>query len=189
MKFDKILIPLDGSPFAEAALPKAMELVGSNPDATLILLRAVEARTLPGVDPIDAQVSVVHEAEDYLETVAARLRKDGVPTVRTSVWYGAAARAILEAARTANPDLIMMSTHGRSGIGRLIAGSVAESVVRGTRIPIFLIRVDDAPLETSIRRATAHQRKTANSTDWRHHLTHPVRRDRRGTGHALDRWN
>ena len=62
---------------------------------------------------------MVREAEEYLETVAARLREDGVPGVRTSVWYGAAAPAILEAARMANPDLIMMSTHGRSGIGRL----------------------------------------------------------------------
>ena len=58
MTFDKILIPLDGSRFAEAALPKAIELVRNNPDATLILLRAAEARTFPGVDPIDAQVSV-----------------------------------------------------------------------------------------------------------------------------------
>ena len=55
---------------------------------------------------------MVHEAEDYLETVAARLREDGVSDVKTSVWYSAAAPAILEAARMTNPDLIMMSTHG-----------------------------------------------------------------------------
>ena len=162
MKFDKILIPLDGSRFAEAALPKAVELVRNNPDATLILLRAAEATTFPDVDPIDAQVSVVHEAEDYLETVAARLREDGVPGVRTSVWYGAAAPSILEAARMANPDLIMMSTHGRSGIGRLIVGSVAESVLRGTRTPIFLIRIDGMPVENFVGRASAREQEMAN---------------------------
>ena len=162
MKFDKILIPLDGSRFAEAALPKAVELVRNNPDATLILLRAAEATTLPGVDPIDAQVSVVHEAEDYLENVAARLREDGVSEVKTSVWYGAAAPSILEAARIANPDLIMMSTHGRTGIGRLIVGSVAESVLRGTRTPIFLFRVEGTPVETPVGRAVERERKTAN---------------------------
>lgn len=162
MKFDKILVPLDGSLFAEAALPKAVELVRNNPDATLILLRAAEATIFPGVDPIDAQVSVAHEAEDYLETVAARLREDGVSGVRTSVWYGAAAPAILEAARMANPDLIMMSTHGRSGIGRLIVGSVAESVLRATPTPIFLIRVEGTPGETPGGRAAAHERETAN---------------------------
>ena len=162
MKFDKILVPLDGSRFAEAALPKAMELFSNNPDATLILLRATGATTFPGVDPIDARVSVIHEAEDYLETVAARLREDGVSAVRTSVWYGAAAPAILEAARIANPDLIMMSAHGGSGIGRLIAGSVAESVLRDTRTPIFLIRAEDTPMETSVGRASTHERVTTN---------------------------
>jgi nucleotide-binding universal stress UspA family protein len=162
MRFDKLLIPLDGSRFAEAALPKAVELVRNNPGATLILLRAAEATTFPGVDPIDAQVSVVHEAEDYLETVAARLRADGVSGVRTSVWYGAAAPAIIEAAERANADLIVMSTHGRSGVGRLIVGSVAESVLRGTRTPIFLIRVEDTPVETPVGRAAERERETAN---------------------------
>jgi nucleotide-binding universal stress UspA family protein len=160
MTFAKILIPLDGSRFAEAALPKAEELVRGNPDATLILLRAAEATVFPGVDPIEAQVSVVHEAEDYLETVAEPLRASGIPTVRTSVWYGAAAPAILETARRAKPDLIVMSTHGR-GISRLIAGSVAESVLRGTQTPIFLIRVDDR-VETPAARDGAPEREVAN---------------------------
>lgn len=162
MKFDKILVPLDGSPFAEAALPKAAELIRNDGEATLILLRAAEATPLPGVDPTDAQVTVVREAEEYLETVAARLREDGVPGVRTSVWYGAAAPAILEAARMTKPDLIMMSTHGRSGIGRLIVGSVAESVLRGTRTPIFLIRIDGTPAENSVGRASAREQEMAN---------------------------
>jgi len=52
MKFDKILVPLDGSLIAEAALRKAAELIRKNDDATLILLRATEAATLPCVDPI-----------------------------------------------------------------------------------------------------------------------------------------
>jgi nucleotide-binding universal stress UspA family protein len=162
MKFDKILVPLDGSLFAEAALPKAVELIRNSDEATLILLRAARATVCPGVDPTDAQVTVVREAEEYLETVAARLREDGVPGVRTSVWYGAAAPAILEAARIANPDLIMMSTHGRSGIGRLVVGSVAESVLRGTRTPIFLIRIDAAPGENSVRRVSAPEQELAN---------------------------
>lgn len=162
MKFDKILVPLDGSLFAEAALPKAVELIRNNDKATLILLRAAEAATLPGVDPTDAQVTVVREAEEYLETVAVRLREDGVPGVRTSVWYGAAAPSILEAARMANPDLIVMSTHGRSGIGRLIVGSVAESVLRGTRTPIFLIRIDGTPVENSGRPASTREQEMAN---------------------------
>src|SRR5690349_15832399 len=51
MPFDQILVPLDGSLLAEAALPKAVEIIGSNAEATLILLRTAAAATVPGVDP------------------------------------------------------------------------------------------------------------------------------------------
>jgi nucleotide-binding universal stress UspA family protein len=145
MKFDKILVPLDGSSLAEAALTKATEWARDGA-ATLILLRAAEAHTLPGVDPTDAQVEVVQEAEEYLALVARRLKKEGVANVETSVWYGPAASAILEAARLRKIDLIVMSTHGRSGLGRLILGSVAESVLRGTTTPILLLRAPGAPV-------------------------------------------
>jgi nucleotide-binding universal stress UspA family protein len=145
MKLTKILIPLDGSTLAESAITKAAEIAGS--DVTLMLLRAAEAHTLPGVDPTDAQVEVVRDAEAYLAGVAARLKEQGIARVETSVWYGPAALAIVEAARLRKADMIVMSTHGRSGLGRLILGSVAESVLRGTAIPILLLRAPGAPVE------------------------------------------
>jgi len=145
MKLNKILVPLDGSTLAESAIAKAMELAGG--EATLMLLRAAEAHTLPGVDPTEAQVEVVREAEEYLAAVAGRLREQGFASVETSVWYGPAASAIVDAARLRKADLIVMSTHGRSGLGRLILGSVAESVLRGTNTPILLLRVPGAPVE------------------------------------------
>jgi len=144
MKAERILIPLDGSPLAEMALPKAVELLSDRPGATLILLRAAEVRTLPGVDPIDAQATVVREAESYLVTVADRLREQGVTQVVRSVWYSSAAKAIVEAARVRGVDLIVMSTHGRSGLRRALRGSVAESVLRRTRIPILLVSAGGA---------------------------------------------
>src|SRR4026208_2563493 len=107
MTFAKILVPLDGSPVAEAALPRAEELLRGPPAATLLLLRPVAAKASPGARPLDAQVSVVHEAEDYLERVAERLRASGVPAVRTSVWYGEAAAAILDTARRREPELVV----------------------------------------------------------------------------------
>ena len=145
MQIRKILIPLDGSVLAEAAIAKATEVAGL--DTTLILLRAVEAHALPGVDPTGAQVEIVREAEEYLAAMATRLREQGVERVETSVWYGPAASTIVEAARLRKADLIAMSTHGRSGLGRLILGSVAESVLRGTATPILLMRVPGAPVE------------------------------------------
>lgn len=147
MKLDMILVPLDGSPLAEAALPKAVELAEAS-GAHLLLLRAAQAYTLPGGDPTEAQLKVVDEAEEYLAQVKARLTASGVKEVETSVWYGPPACAIVEAARIHHADLIVMTTHGRSGLGRLILGSVAESVLRGTTTPILLLRAPEAPVET-----------------------------------------
>jgi len=148
MKFDRVLVPLDGSPLAEVAVSWATQLAG--PDATLLLLRAAEALALPGVDQSPAQIQVVREAEDYLTALAARLRGEGVKNVETSVWYGPAPSVIVEAASRRKADLIVMSTHGRSGLGRLVMGSVAESVLRGTTTPILLVRAEGAPVEAPL---------------------------------------
>lgn len=142
----KILVPLDGSALAEAALVKAVEIAKESPKASLVLLRAAEAPVLAGGDPVEAQVEVVREAEEYLEGLANRLRAEGVTEVSTSVWYGPPAPAIVEAAEISKADMIVMSTHGRSGIGRLFLGSVAESVLRATRTPILLLRSAGAPV-------------------------------------------
>ncbi len=158
MKIDSVLVPLDGTAAAESALPKALEVLAENPGATLVLLRAAEAPTMPGTDPTEAQIAVVEEAGKYVEALAARLRERGVGHVKTSVWYGPPAPAIIEAAQIGHVDLIVMSTHGRSGLGRLILGSVAESVVRGTRTPILLLRADGVPIEApaDTSKETAH---------------------------------
>lgn len=68
--------------------------------------------------------------------------------MKTTAWYGPAAYAIVEAARLHGADLIVMTTHGRSGLKRLILGSVAESVLRGTTTPILLLRAPEAPVES-----------------------------------------
>lgn len=146
MKADRILVPLDGSELAEAAIAGAVETAASR-SSNLMLMRAAEARTLPGTDMIDAQIEAVREAEAYLASVKAKLERQGVQKVEANVWYGPAASAIIEAAQIYKPDLIVMSTHGRSGLGRLIFGSVAESVMRGTTVPILLIRPAGAPVD------------------------------------------
>jgi nucleotide-binding universal stress UspA family protein len=139
MTVDRVMVPLDGSPLAELALPTAVELM-SGPRATLILLRAAHAAMRPMVEPIEAQATVVREAEEYLAAVAARLSDQGLTRVVRSVWYSTPARAIVDAARVRGVDLIVMSTHGRSGLQRALRGSVAEAVLRGTRTPILLVQ-------------------------------------------------
>jgi nucleotide-binding universal stress UspA family protein len=138
MKPTIVLVPLDGSKLAEEALTAAIGFARTG--ATLVLVRAAEARTTPFIAPDDAQVAVVQEAEAYLATVADRLRRVGVQDVETTVWYGPPVESIADAARFRKADLIVMSTHGRSGLGRLVLGSVAEGVMRTTSTPVLLLR-------------------------------------------------
>ncbi len=159
MKLTKILVPLDGSSRAAVAIDTAIDLAAA--PCSLVLIRAAEAHALPGVDPTEMQVSVVREAEEYLASVRDDLAKRGITKVETSVWYGAAAHAIIEGARLQKADLIVMSSHGRSGLGRLILGSVAESVLRGTTVPVCIVRVPGAPLEVPQGEATPGSGKAA----------------------------
>ena len=139
MKIGTILVPLDGSALAETALVKALDLWRDAPATEIVLVRAAEAHRVT-TDPTEAQVEAVREAEEYLERVAARARSLGAKNVRASVWYGPAAPSVVEAAMTTHADLIVMSSHGRSGLGRFLLGSVAESVLRSTHVPILLLR-------------------------------------------------
>ena len=68
---------------------------------------------------------------------------------------------VVEAARAGKVDLIVMTTHGRSGLGRLILGSVAEAVLRGTTTPILLVRAGGAPVQTP--NGVTEERRTAEA--------------------------
>jgi nucleotide-binding universal stress UspA family protein len=146
MNVKTILVPLDGSVLAEAALTPAIDLAREHA-AKLVLLRATEAHGAGLGDPTEAQVAAVRRAEEYLAGVRARVPGDTLAGVDTSVWYGPPAEAIVEAARFRGADLIVMSSHGRSGLGRLVLGSVAETVLRASTVPILLIRPGQAPVQ------------------------------------------
>jgi nucleotide-binding universal stress UspA family protein len=160
MKLDTILIPLDGSKLAEQALTQTLDLTRDRA-STLVLVRAAIASAWPGADPTDQQIRVVREAEEYLDTMKAELAAKRVQRVQASVWYGEPAPAIIEAARVGGVDLIVMTTHGRSGVGRLVLGSVAEAVLRGTSTPILLVRADGAPVQAPEGGAQEHALGTA----------------------------
>ncbi len=142
--FRTLLVPLDGSPQAEAALPYAARLAVSL-SAELVLLRAALARTLPGVPPATAQVQVVSEAEEYLAALESRFRAAGIPC-RSVVPYGAPAESIVDNAALQAASLVVMSAHGHSGPGRWMHGGVADKVVHGLGVPVLLIQGPGQPL-------------------------------------------
>jgi nucleotide-binding universal stress UspA family protein len=140
----KILVPLDGSELSEAVLPVVAGLAGPF-DLTIELLRAVEP--VPAYAAAELAASHSEEllraeeadAEGYLTKLAAPLEGRGL-RVAHSVVVAPAVDAILRRARETGAGLIAMSTHGRSGVGRLLLGSVAERVLRAAPVPVLLLK-------------------------------------------------
>jgi nucleotide-binding universal stress UspA family protein len=144
--YKRALIPLDGSPEAEAIIPFFAEIAGPL-DVAVVLLRVLPAGEVEDTPPRRV------DAMEYLAPLAAELRGRGV-RVHTAVRHGEPASEILAAGVEAGADLIAMTTHGRSGLDRLRTGSVAEAVLRRTRAPVFLIRQTAAQVaERAARRA------------------------------------
>jgi len=137
-KLGKILVPLDGSNCAENVLP-LVEKLARELKMGISLLRVALAHTFPGVDPTEAQVKVVREAEEYLERIADDLKTKGLK-VDTHVRYGNDAEEILDHANQNGIEMIAMTTHGRSGVKRFLLGSVAEKVIRYSTKPVILVR-------------------------------------------------
>jgi nucleotide-binding universal stress UspA family protein len=136
-----ILIPLDGSKLAEAALKEALPLVNSA-GARVTFIEAV----WPIIDVLNTgtQVAAVerlrkNEAQKYLDSVARRAEWKALHA-KTAVKVGPAADVILDYARSKRADLIVMSTHGRSGLGRWAFGSIADKVLHGAICPVLLVR-------------------------------------------------
>jgi nucleotide-binding universal stress UspA family protein len=141
--YERVLVPLDGSQAAEAILPFLAQVAGPL-DAEIILLRAVEP-----IAPADAIASAggapgtladrETDAKRYLSEVERRLSGKGL-RLRTRIAFGPPAEEILAAAKVTGADLIAMATHGRSGLGRVLFGSVAEAVLRTSVVPVLVIR-------------------------------------------------
>ena len=85
---------------------------------------------------------VDEEATTYLEQVAAKLQAEGVEQVRCELLHGDAGETLTEFAQTIPNNLVVMSTHGRSGIGRWVLGSVTDRVVRQSGDPVLVIRAN-----------------------------------------------
>ena len=151
----RVILGLDGSSLAEAAMPYAEEFARAN-QAVLVLVRAVPLEHHPylfslrpgratedGAGPNESEVNEsayqpVQEAEHYLGEIAAQLRGRGV-LVEIAVVIGDPAKVLVEEAQWRDAEMIVLSTHGRSGLGRWIRGSVADAVMREAASPVLLV--------------------------------------------------
>jgi nucleotide-binding universal stress UspA family protein len=134
----KILVPLDGSRAAEAAIPIALSLA-REPKTGLVLLAVANIRATQDPAPAEHEIAPIQDARSYLETARSHLMP-GVEAIDTMVWSGQAAPAIVKAAQTYGVDMIVMTTHGRTGRSRDMFGSVAEAVLREAPMPVLVLR-------------------------------------------------
>jgi nucleotide-binding universal stress UspA family protein len=143
-----IFVPLDGSALAEKVLPTVIGLAKPlKLEVQLVRAYTPAAETYIIADGVIAQSTAQFnqnlkaEVETYLEGKVQALRAEGVENVSAAAVLGDAASEIIDFARRTENNLVAMSTHGRSGVGRWLLGSVAEKVVQHSQDPVLLIRV------------------------------------------------
>ena len=162
--YKKILVPLDGSKLAECALPHVEELAGGCDKGEVILVsvtervqgyRVLEGSGQPIVGPMGGWVAPSQplgqrlvpeafgkkekQAQRYLDRIAKKMEGKGI-NVSTEVLLWKPAEAIVGYAKQYGCDLIVMASHGRSGPSRWAYGSVADKVLRGSCVPVLIIR-------------------------------------------------
>lgn len=165
--FTRILVPLDGSDRAENAIPVAAKIAKAN-GGTVILLRV---ETIPmmyapaPVPPLSVETLETERAAfaGYLSTIAGRPVLVNVPT-ETLVLIGSPAQKIFEAISTKRADLVVMTSHGRTGVSRWMLGSVAEQIARHAPVPVLVLR-EPSPVLTGHHADVEHLERILVSLD------------------------
>jgi nucleotide-binding universal stress UspA family protein len=149
IRIRSVLVPLDGSPFAEQALPWAAAIAG----AARARLRLTLVHQSPSPPPVDEatgrlytriELSLRKVQREYLAKVADRVRREHGVQVAKATLQGTPAPALARYVREMDPEIVVMTTHGAGGIRRAWLGSVADQLVRSLEIPMLIIRPREA---------------------------------------------
>ena len=139
--FEHILVPLDGSTLAECVLPHVAAVARAF-EARVTLLQVLEREKAPAlqgfVDPLGWYMGSA-EARAYLDGLAGRIR-EAVPRTETAVTEGRAAEQIIEFARRSNADLLVLSSHGRSGLSGWNVSGVVQKTIMRAYLPVMIVR-------------------------------------------------
>ncbi|GGM31039.1 universal stress protein [Haloarcula argentinensis] len=145
--YDRILVPTDGSPGSRAVLTHA-ETLAKTHDSEIHALYVIDTgrfSTLPNEPTWEGVTDSLHREGEMALDMVERLVADAV-TVTRATAEGSPSQEIVDYASQHGCDLIVMGTHGRGGIDRLLLGSVAERVVRSAHVPVVTV-----PVETTIQ--------------------------------------
>ena len=146
--YQRILVPIDGSATAERALLEAIKLAAGKAKLRLVYVieeaYPLDAEGFAFIDYAALQEAVRHTGERALAQAAEKVRQSGMTaeTALLDVSGERVAGVIDREARSWPADLIVIGTHGRSALSRLLLGSVAEDVVRGASVPVLLVRAE-----------------------------------------------
>ncbi|MBC8279231.1 MAG: universal stress protein [Chloroflexi bacterium] len=155
---DRIVLPMDGSLVAEQVLPhvtrlaKALgmgvDLVRVTPsvseyyrDASVHHVGGMPATTYPSYEEFVKGADV--DAQSYMDDIKSDLEVEGVTSIETHLLHGSPTPVITDMARSNPGNIVMIATHGRSGVGRWVLGSVADSIARHSGCPVFLVRAKE----------------------------------------------
>ena len=142
--YQHILVPTDGSEAVESAIRQAIDLA-RDLDAHIHALYVVDTATATAVPETQwsTMEDVIADAgRRALEAVASEAEAAGVP-VTTAIRHGSPHEQILAATEAEDIDLVVMGTHGRSGLDRVLLGSVTEKVIRRSNVPVLVTRITE----------------------------------------------
>ncbi len=144
--YQKILVPLDGSELAECVLAHVDSVARGCQAGDVVFIRVLEPiRQVAGDYVMDPEQAAKIEAENrvsaeaYLRKIAGRVSL-GSANVKTEVLSGPPAEILADYAAKSQVDLIMIATHGRSGVSRWVWGSVADRILRSACVPVLMVR-------------------------------------------------
>jgi len=140
--YDRILLPTDGSDAAIAAFEHALDLAerhGAELDILYVVDHERLGRMAPELGSEQIREALTAEGERATSMVAEKAAAANIDT-KNIIREGIPAETIVEYAEGEDADVIVMGTNGRSGLDRLLLGSVAETVIKQTEIPVFLVK-------------------------------------------------
>ena len=152
--YKHIMVPLDGSELAECVLPHVIAVATGCTVPKVTLVRVVTPLKIYGTEmdgSISPEIMAKVESENlataraYLDKKAQELRKSGIE-VGTEVLFGNVLEALTDYAEKGGVDLIIIATHGRSGVSRWVWGSVADRILRSAKVPVLMVRPQECPL-------------------------------------------
>jgi len=152
--YDSILVPTDGSREVEQALEHAFDLAATH-NATIHALYVINAAGYGGLQmeaALEGIATALHGEGEAAVNRVEQLAPANV-TVETTVRKGAPSQVIVDEADTVACDLVVMGTHGRGGIDRLLLGSVTERVVRRSPVPVLTVQVEQDDAENAAERS------------------------------------